>query len=83
MGSNIRQPRAHIGKPFTLRVDEKQILLSGSDLVEAIEQENGVPVDDVLRPANSSHGAFESAPVPALGLCNVVADPAIVAELSA
>ena len=50
--------------------------------VEAIEQENGVPVDNSLRPVNSSHGAFESAPVHALGLRNVIADPAIVAELS-
>ena len=58
-------------------------LLSGSDPVEAIEQENGVPCDDVLGPVNSSHGAFESAPVHALGLCNVIADPAIAAELSA
>ena len=32
-------------------------LLSGSDPVEAIEQENGVPVDDALRPVNSFHGA--------------------------
>ena len=58
-------------------------LLSGSDPVEAIEQENGVPVDDALRPVNSSDGAFESAPVHALGLCNVIADPAIVAEFVA
>jgi len=58
-------------------------LLSEIDPVEAIEQENGVPVDDVLRPVNSLHGAFESAPVPALGLCDVIADPAIGAELSA
>ncbi|MFZ3327630.1 MAG: hypothetical protein WA231_17860 [Methylocella sp.] len=43
-------------------------LLSGSDPVEAIEQENGVPVDDVLRPVNSFHGAFKSAQVHALGL---------------
>jgi hypothetical protein len=58
-------------------------LLSGSDPVEAIEQENGVPVDDALRPVNSSDGAFKSAPVHALGLCNVIADPAIGTELSA
>ena len=32
-------------------------LLSGSDPVEAIEQENGVPVDDVLRPVNSTISA--------------------------
>jgi hypothetical protein len=51
--------------------------------VEAIEQENGVPADDVLRPVNSCHGMFESAPVHALGLCNVIADPPIVAELPA
>jgi hypothetical protein len=57
-------------------------LLSEIDPVEAIEQENGVPVDDVLRPVNSLHGAFESAPVHALGLCDVIADPAIGAELS-
>ncbi len=43
-------------------------LLSGSHPVEAIEQENGVPVDDVLRPVNSFHGAFKSAQVHALGL---------------
>jgi len=58
-------------------------LLSGSDPVEAIEQEDGVPIDNSLRPVNSSHGVFESAPVHTLGLCNVIADPAIVAELSA
>ena len=58
-------------------------MLSGSDAVEAIEQKNGVPFDDVLGPLNSSQGAFESAPVHALGLCDVIADPAIVAELSA
>ena len=58
-------------------------LLSGSDPVEAIEQENGVPVDNALRPVNSFHGAFKSAPVHALGLCNVIADPAIGTELSA
>ncbi|MGC2224769.1 MAG: hypothetical protein WA624_21610 [Methylocella sp.] len=58
-------------------------LLSGSDPVEAIEQENGVPVDDVFRPVNSFHGVLKSAPVHALGLCNVIADPAIVAKLSA
>ena len=58
-------------------------LLSGSDPVEAIEQENGVPVDDGLRPVNSFHGAFKSAPVHALGLCNVISDPAIGTELSA
>jgi hypothetical protein len=45
-------------------------LLSGSDPVEAIELENGVPVDDVLRSVNSSHGAFESLLVHTLGLCN-------------
>ena len=55
----------------------------GNDPVEAIEQENGVPVDDVLRPFNSFHGAFKSAPVHALGLCNVITDPAIGTELSA
>ena len=58
-------------------------LLSGSDPVEAIEQENGVPVDDVLRSVNSSHGAFESPLVHTLGLCNVIADPTIVAEFVA
>ena len=58
-------------------------LLSGSDPVEAIEQENGVPVDDVLRSVNSSHGAFESLLVHTLGLCNVIADPTIVAEFVA
>jgi hypothetical protein len=47
----------------------------------SVEQENGVPVDDALRPV--FHGAFKSAPVHAPGLCNVIADPAIVAELSA
>ena len=57
--------------------------LSGSDPVEAIEQENGMPVDDLLRPVNSLHGAFESTPVHAFGLSNVVADPAIGAELPA
>ncbi len=46
-------------------------LLSGSDPVEAIEQENGVPVDDVLRPVNSFHGAFKSAPVHALYLTSI------------
>ena len=40
------------------------------------------PSDDGLRPVNSSHDAFKSAPVHALGLCNVIADPAIGAELS-
>ena len=58
-------------------------LLSGSDPVEAIEQEDGVPVDDVLRSVNSSHGAFESPLVHTLGLCNVIADPTIVAEFVA
>jgi hypothetical protein len=58
-------------------------LLSGSDPVEVIEQENGVPVDDVLCPVNSLHGTFESAPVHTLGLCDVIADYAIVAELPA
>ncbi len=55
-------------------------LLSGNDPVEAIEQENGVPVDDALRPVNCFHGAFKSAH--ALGLCNVIADPAVGTELS-
>jgi hypothetical protein len=40
-----------------------------------------VPVDDALRAANSFHGAFESAPVHALGLCNVISDPTIGTEL--
>ena len=41
-------------------------LLSGSDPVEAIEQENGVPVDDVLRPVNSFHGALKRGSVESL-----------------
>ena len=41
-------------------------LLSGSDPVEAIEQENGVPVDDVLRPVNSFHGVLKRGSVESL-----------------
>ena len=41
------------------------------------------PVDDALRPVNSFHGAFKSAPVHALALCNVISDPAIGTELLA
>jgi hypothetical protein len=57
-------------------------LLSGRDSLRR-QLENGVPADGVLRLVNSSHGAFESAPVHTLGLCNVIADPAIVAEFVA
>ncbi len=47
------------------------------------EQENGMPVDDVLRPVNSLHGALESAPVHAFRLWDVIADPALAADFLA
>ncbi len=44
-------------------------LLSGSEPIEAIDQQVGVHIDDFLGPINSLHGAFESTPVHAATPC--------------